>query len=732
MAIKALILKLSKPVPLLLVASILVISLCFLVANSLLSDISGKAQYWIIVANIVGIILLLLLVLINVVILYRQYRNQILGSKLSLRLVGMFVLLNFIPLLLVYYFAVQFLNKGVDSWFDVRVEQAISDALLLGQNSLEIVKQDMLKEVEEHSKNVAEIYEPWEMVRFLNDVRERYKYSEISLLTPNGRIIASDTDDNSLIPDMPDASALTQVQLGQSYSSVEPISSGTQQLRVISPVYSKNIGLPIRAIQAVKPLPLRYANLARNVESAKSQYDQMVFSRAPLRLSLILTLSLISLATLLLSCLAAFYVSRRIVAPLGTLASGTKEVAAGNYDMQLPIHSNDELGILVGSFNDMTQQINYAQGVASRSQKETEAQREYLQAVLSNLSSGVISIDDQQTLATTNSTAEKILNCVLSEHIGENLSSLAAKNENLAPFFEAIQMASNKNMQSWQDERTVLGSKGRQILIIRGSSLPHHANSSVIVFDDVTNLIQAQKDAAWGEVARRLAHEIKNPLTPIRLSAERILHKFARQVEPDTLPILEKSTRTIVQQVDAMKEMVDAFSSYAQSVRTEKTEVNLNQLLSDVLELHQHSSQTCNFELQLDNDLPIINSNSNALRQVFANLVINALHAMETVEKPQLLISTQLTNNLAGEYVDIEVTDNGTGIPKELQDSLFEPYVSSKAKGSGLGLAIVKRIVEELGGSVWAENIEPKGSKLIVRLPVTPTTEQLHKSNPVL
>ena len=697
----------------------LVITLCFLIANSLQADSSGELQYLVIIATIAGIALLVGLILINLIILYRQYRKQILGSRLSLRLVGMFILLNFLPLLLVYYFAVQFLNKGVDTWFDVRVEQAVNDALLLGQTSLETIKQDMVNEMQEHSQNIAENLSSPVLISALSDIRSRSGYSEISVLTKNGRIIANSAiAGNNLVPDLPEERALSQVALGQSYSSVEPISDNAQQLRVITPIFSNNIGFSTRVLQAIKPLPLRYANLARNVESAKSQYDQMVFSRKPLRLSLILTLSLISLATLLLSCLAAFYVSRRIVAPLGMLASGTKEVAAGNYDMKLPVQGNDEMGILVSSFNDMTRQIYHAQSIANKSQAETEEQKEYLQAVLSNLSSGVISIDENQILATINSSAEKILNFPLGQRIGKTLDDLAIENEHLAPLFEAIKMANAKQLNDWQDERTVLGPRGRQVLIIRGSILPHHENACVVVFDDVTNLIQAQKDAAWGEVARRLAHEIKNPLTPIQLSAERIMHKFANQVDSQDKAILEKSTRTIVEQVAAMKDMVNAFSSYAQSVRAEKSLITLNKLVSDVVELHQHNTNNCKLILELDDSIPKITSNSNALRQVFTNLIINALHATESSNDAQVIIRTQNTINLSGDYIDIAVIDNGIGIPKELQSSLFEPYVSSKAKGTGLGLAIVKRIVEELGGSVWAENREPHGSKFIVRLPI--------------
>ena len=710
----------SRPQVLLVIATLLVISLSFLIANSFQNELSGQEHYWIIVATVVGISILLMLVLVNFIVLFRQYRRGEIGSKLSLRLISVFLLLNFLPLLMVYFFAVQFLNKCIDSWFDVRVEQAIDDAVLLGETSLEAIKQDMIKEMSQHTEAIENIFSPAELTRALNEIAEKSDYSQVTLLSNNGQILAASFNtDNNLLNNAPNFVALAQIRNGNSFSSIESISEISQQLKVISPVYNSNIGIPPRALQAVKPLPLRYAKLAQTVESAKTQYTQMQFAREPLRLSLILTLTLISLASLLLSNLVSFFISRRIAKPLSVLASGTKEVAAGNLDTKLPVPSNDEIGILVGSFNDMTQQLSHARQTAHRSQSETEAQREYLEAVLANLSSGVISLNESLELESYNARANKILNIELNDDISTKIADLRYKYENLTPFFEAIYHASSKSMPNWQDERTIMGSKGKQFLIIQGTKLPHQQQSTVVVFDDVTSLIHAQKEAAWGEVARRLAHEIKNPLTPIQLSAERIKKKFFNQANQEDQAILEKTTRTIVQQVEALKNMVSAFSDYAQAINIKEKPVNINLLLEDIAELHHGSLNQCQITLNLDQDLPMIYSDIDALRQVFNNLFLNAMQSMQDQKESRLTICSEHHQDKSGDHMLIKVIDIGSGIKPEFRDTLFDPYVSSKKKGSGLGLAIVKRITENLGGTVWVQQNSPTGSQFIVKLPIS-------------
>jgi len=525
------------------------------------------------------------------------------GSKLSIRLISFFCALTTIPLLLVYLFSAQVLNKGVDSWFDVKVEQAVNDALILGKSSLEATKQDMIEEMQGYSREISSINNNIELYSKLYDIRIQSGFVDVSILSENGRVIANSSDRIGLTPDLANKNTVSRLKLGKVHAVIEPITDNSQQLRVIHPIPSININQPPRALQAIKPLPLRYANLANSVERAKSQYDQMRFSQEPLRWSLILILTLISLATVLLSCLAAFYASRKLVAPLSSLASGTRQVASGNYDTELPVQSGDEMGLLVSSFNDMTRQIKHAKAQQLRSQSEVESQKDHLQAVLGNLSSGVIYIDEDLCIGTTNTRAENILEYPVSKHIGESVSSIANNNESIAPLFDAISFAATTDVNNWQDERTIQGESGLKTLIVRGSRLPHHDSSSVVIFDDVTDLIKAQKDAAWGEVARRLAHEIKNPLTPIQLSAERISRKFGKLVDGDDKAVLESATKTIVQQVDAMKDMVNAFASYAQNVNTETQFTDIHTLIKETTDLHLHSSEKCQLVTELSTSL---------------------------------------------------------------------------------------------------------------------------------
>ncbi|NND00773.1 MAG: HAMP domain-containing protein [Gammaproteobacteria bacterium] len=742
MEFRALVKKVSGPVPVISVCSVLLLSVCFLIMQSLSEGASGKLQFWITLLGGIGILILVFFLVTNCYSLYRQYSRNEIGSKLTAKLVVIFFLLTIIPFSLIYFFSIQFLNKGVDSWFDVRVEQAVQDALFLGQASLEGVLEDMKSDVENYANTLSEDLDAGtvnKLLRDMEDVRELEDYVELSILTDDGRILAFSASSNSInmLPDAPGPEVFIELRIPQTYTSLEPLTNNTQQFRVVAPIGAQELGSTIYALQAIKLLPLSYANLASSVESAFNQYDQMLFARGPLRFSLILTLSLISLASLLFAILTAVYLSKRMVAPISNLAAGTQKIAEGDYGARLPVTTTDELGILTDSFNNMSIKIQDAQTAARSSQQETERQKAYLEAVLTNLSSGVFSFDHSGKLQLCNSAAVDILGLNLKGSLGQTTDQLAQQYPQVEKFISAIDFGLESGQPEWQDEVTVLGKHGRQILIMRGTLLhkgiyteayssseqvssdhTNTNNSYVVVFDDVTNLIQAQRDAAWGEVARRLAHEIKNPLTPIQLSAERIRKKFANHVDSELRETLDRSTRTIVQQVESMKEMVNAFSSYAQPVRATLRPLDVNQLIRDVVELHTSNLQGVDVDLRLDPALPEIKANASALRQVFNNLIINAYHALENTSNAKLVITAGAALQIAGNYIDVVIEDNGSGVPPDIRDSLFDPYVSSKAKGSGLGLAIVKRIVEEHSGSVWVGDSQFGGTAMHLRLPI--------------
>jgi len=745
MGIKQLIKKISSPLPVILVCTLLLFALSFLIVKSLSEDATGQLQFWITLLGTLGVVLLLFFLITNCYSLYRQYSRNEIGSKLTVKLVLIFLFLTLVPFSLIYFFSIQFLNKGVDSWFDVRIEQTVKDSLLLSKTALEGIKEEITSDVEDYAKNLTENLAAGELLRALDDIRKLEGYVELSLYTDDGRILAFSSingiADANRLPDTPPDEVFTDLRLSQTYTILEPISDNTQQLRVVVPIRTNEFGREFYGLQAIKVLPLRYATLASSVETANSQYAQMVFARGPLKFSLILTLSLISLASLLFSILTAVYLSRRMVAPISNLAAGTQKIAEGDYGTHLPVTTADELGILTDSFNNMSRKIENAQKVAFLSQQETEQQKGYLEAVLTNLSSGVFSFDQDKSLQICNSAAAEILGLDLKQTIGKTALELATQNQQAKKFFSLINNGISSGEANWQDEITLLGEHGRQMLMMRGTLL-HRASESqtfgeaeigsgskeknyVVVFDDVTNLIQAQRDAAWGEVARRLAHEIKNPLTPIQLSAERIKHKLSNKVDGELLETLNRSTRTIVQQVESMKEMVNAFSSYAQPVRAQLLPLNINDLIRDVMELHNSTLRNIDVKLILDQNLPEIKANASALRQVLNNLIINASHALDDVADGKLSIRSYIAAKVTGRYIDIVVEDNGPGIPIDIRDSLFDPYVSSKAKGSGLGLAIVKRIVEEHSGSVWAregvltqKNSAVSGTAMHLRLPI--------------
>ena len=732
MAIRTLVKRISSPGIAIAVCTAFLFSLSFLIVKSLSDDDSGALQFWIIVVGSAGTAILIFFLFTNGYTLYRQYSRKEIGSRLTTKLVGIFFVLTLIPFSLIYFFSIQFLTNGVDKWFDVRVEQTVQDALQLGRTSLDGVKQEIKTDIENYASSLTEDLDAGRWRKILRDMEEVLNlegYVEMSIHTDDGRILAfTSTDKAKLLPDWPSEEVYIELRIPQTYISLEPLNDNTQQLRVVAPIGTPNFGSTIYALQVIKLLPHSYANLASSVETAFNRYDLLLLSRGPLRFSLIVMLSLISLASLLFSMLSAVYLTKRLVVPISNLASGTQKIAEGDYGAHLPVTSSDELGILTDSFNNMSSKIDSAQKAVLSSQQETEQQKAYLEAVLTNLSSGVFSFDQEKILQICNSAAVDILGLVLPDAIGKSTFELAQQYPHLEKFIAAINSGLSSSHRAWQSEATILGIHGRQILTIHGTLLSNsehdsatpadHRENYVIVFDDVTNLIQAQRDAAWGEVARRLAHEIKNPLTPIQLSAERIKNKFADNLDGELRETLNRSTRTIVQQVESMKEMVDAFSSYAQPVRATLQSMDVNHLILDVIELHASSLSAIDVQLELNPDLPQIKANTSALRQVLNNLIINACHALEDTSAAKLVVSTQATDKTIGNYIDIIISDNGSGVPEDIRGSLFDPYVSSKAKGSGLGLAIVKRIVEEHSGSVWVSDCALGGTAMHLRLPV--------------
>ncbi len=666
---------------------------------------------------LLGLVVLVVVVGINIAQLVSSYRRDTAGSRLTLRMVILFVALSLVPVSVVYFYSQQFLLHGIDSWFDVHIDSAMEDALGLSRASLDLHRRERLHTTQKTLPQLTESSVAG-MTLSLAEERERLGASELVLMDMAGQAItSSNIDPTVLIPSLPDGSIVQQVREGDSFVGLVPKGrEALLELRVV-------VADPARPLilQAIYPTSDSVSLLTEKVQISFNRYKELAFLRNSLKNTFTMALALLLLFSLLAAVWAAFFTARWLVAPVAAIATGTKAVAAGDYGQQLPLpKSRDELSFLVASFNAMTRRISRARDLANSSQQQVEAQRTYLETVLSHLSSGVMTFDLEQRLRTVNAAACRILRIEPEELIDEPLEMLVEQQPHLLQLVEALQAPLSVGKE-WQDEVIIYGSEGRQVLHCRTTPLqqPESERSGyVLVFEDITTLIRAQRDAAWGEVARRLAHEIKNPLTPIQLSAERLRHKYLHTMEEKDAAVLDRATHTIVQQVEAMKEMVNAFSDYARPPQINLQSVVLDELLAEVLELYCGDSSGPQFLLYLESDGVQVEADPLRLRQVVHNLVKNATEAIAGEADGQVEVIARQRRIDDRICVEVQVADSGSGFDNDNPNHLFEPYVTTKTRGTGLGLAIVKKIIEEHGGVIWAENRSQGGARITFRLPI--------------
>lgn len=708
---------------------LILFSLYFMSTAAQHPDRFGQWYLGLLVFNAGLLLILVLLILVQLSRLVRSLLTRVEGARLTWRLVLAFAFVAIVPVLVVYGFSTRFISSGIDNWLDVKVEQSMEDALQLGRVALEFRKNTHLHEVGEVVADIQQMTDVMANLS-LDEYRQQLEADQLTLLGSNNRIIASSmSSTEQLVPRFPSRDLLISLSDKQSYVGLEPDAGGDLQIRVVMRLMESFPGQEQRILLAVFSVPESVSGLANRIESAYDEYKGHVYLREPLKQSFSVTLMLVLLLTTLFALFAAFSMARRMLSPIVELAGATREVADGNYEHRLPVLQHDELGFLVQSFNQMTSGIKQARVIAEQNHRLAENQRNYLETVLAHLSSGVITLDEQLRLRTANGVADRIFETrkSLKAYAGQHISDIARKEGLLVRFYDQVCSHLVGDASQWQVECTLFGEEGRKILLSRGVVLSSEEKEEagwVIVFDDVTELITAQRDAAWGEVARRLAHEIKNPLTPIQLSAERIEYRLSPGLPPEKQQLLEKSTRTIVQQVASMRDMVNEFRDYASAPKIQREDVDLNGLLDEVVELYQGRQDRIRVFLDADQDLPVISADAGQIRQVMHNLIKNALEAIDA-QNGEVRVATNYVDTPQGHHLEITVSDTGGGIKPELLENLFEPYVTGKLKGTGLGLAIVKKIVEQHGGLVKAENISDRGARLVIRLPElhTPVVE---------
>jgi nitrogen fixation/metabolism regulation signal transduction histidine kinase len=663
---------------------------------------------------------LLLLVLAGVAVrLVRRLRAGRFGSRLLIKLAGILALVGVLPGALIYTVSWQFAARSIETWFDERVAQALDAGLELGRGTLELLQADLLAQTGVAARRLAEgPGAPGPLA--LERIREQLGAREVSVVGPAGQLVATAIVGRAVVPaERPPPDLLRLARETGSASQIEGLEddASAARLRVLVPL--PDAALTLRPAEAafvwvVQPLPRRLTGAALSVQAAYSEYQQRALARDALRRMYLGTLTLALVLAVFGAVLLAIVLGNQITRPLLLLADGVRQVAAGNLSARPVFRSGDELGGLTRSFAEMTQQLSDARWQVQRGVDALEAARARLQTILDTLSAGVIVFDAEGRIDTSNPGAARILRQPLHRHAGRSLAEVDA----LGDFARAVTQRfetpapggalAEATSAGWQDVLELrAGSAGVVTLLARGTAMP--GGGRLLVFDDITEIVSAQRSQAWAEVARRLAHEIKNPLTPIQLSAERLQHKLQARLEGPDKSMLQRSVATIVDQVEAMKRLVDEFRDYSRLPSAQTAPLQLNELVGDVLALYGQAMDRGHIVVRLDPGLPRIQGDASQMRQIIHNLVQNALDATADQARARVTVSTlavRADSDSGPGAVRLAVEDNGPGFDERVLRRAFEPYVTTKPRGTGLGLAVVRKIVEEHRGRIVARNLQ--------------------------
>ncbi len=692
---------------------------------------------WLLWVNVVIAGLLVLVIAgAGLRLLVRVARGQF-GSRLLLRLAGIFALVGLLPGVLVYTVSYQFVSRSIESWFDVRVEGALDAGLNLGRGTLDALVNDLAGKTRLAAERLAESGERARPLA-LERVREQLSAQEAAVLGSAGQVLASAGTagiGGVLAPERPSATLLRAARTSRVTTQLEgldddAIGQGADagpapqpRMRAVAliPSTSFSLGAEDNYLMITQLLPAQLAANALAVQSAYREYQQRSLAREGLRKMYIGTLTLTLILAVFGAVLLAVTFGNRLARPLLLLAGGVREVARGDLSPKAVFASRDELGGLTRSFAQMTQQLADARALVERTVSELEAARTKLQTILDNMSAGVIVFDPAGRIDSINPGATRILRLPLSAYVGRGLAEvpgLEGFDAMLAQRFEQLEVGPEVGERDqWQDSfelKSTVPDRDAVTLLVRGAQLPGAAR--LTVFDDITELVSAQRAEAWGEVARRLAHEIKNPLTPIQLSAERLQHKLAAKLDGPDEAVLVKSVATIVTQVQAMKQLVNEFRDYARLPAAQLAPLDLNALVGEVLGLYAQAQETGRLHVELAEALPLIEGDATQLRQVIHNLTQNALDAVAEQPGGRVQLRTEGVHSVAGvqgvqgekegwRAVRLIVTDNGPGFSERVLKRAFEPYVTTKTKGTGLGLAVVKKIADEHAARVRLLNL---------------------------
>ena len=693
-----------------LITSALVISLALLVIliRSLSNSdfISSETFQLLLKINLAFVVLLFIFIALQVYRLFKEVKKEVTGSRLTLRLVISYSVMIIVPLMVLYFVSVNFLTKSIESWFNVRVESALESGLNIGQKTLDILRKD----VELKSRSISYSLSNSKINEFnsiLSDLTEKFDIYDAMIIDDESQILAISSRDNIEIDTVfPDEKDLILANTGF-HGKIDITQENIIYLKTYQPYFliDDKIQKKFYLILTQK-IPESISQAALSVESVFEDYQALTFSRNSLKVIYQITLSIILFLAILLSISLALYFSRRFTMPLSILSEATQSIAKGNFKKKIPEQGKDELGMLVRSFNIMTTKLETANKTLELNRQRIESSRNFLESIINNMSSGIIVIDPKNNIRLTNKLASKLLGFNLELLNGQRFNQILEHGSQ----FEEIVTLVNKSKINYKEKALILKFKRRILSIQLTEEDVGRNKNKIIIIDDISEITAAQRNEAWSEVARRLAHEIKNPLTPIQLSAERIDHKFSEQLEKKDRAILSDITKTIVNQVDAIKKMVNEFTEYSRSPELTKTEINLVDLINELVNLFQKEDLTINI-LSSSKKINFM-CDEIKIRQVFVNLINNAYEAKKDDSACEIDIRLRKTKS----SMIINFIDNGSGINDDID--IFQPYVTTKKTGTGLGLAVVKKIIDEHDGSISIKNNKLSGANVEIQFSI--------------
>ena len=666
--------------------------------------------WWLIAAGGLIVTILLAMLLRYGWLLLRHNRHNMLGSRLTRRLALMFTLIAVLPGLFLFGVSAQFISYSINSWFGNDTAQALESSLTLSKSALDNTLDNT---IEQAAALQVEIISRTSMggtaAEALRLSGETARFSQVGLYNPADGTTELISNPAALPPPPAEKEVAEELQRHGSSRSVTNINGKLYAQGWLALPAAQEKG---KALFFRRPIPDNVARDAELIENARSKYAELTYAKQGLQTFFLITLLAAALLSIMLALVIALYFARRFIEPILSLAEGAKAVAQGDFSQPRPVYRNDELGQLTRLFNHMTEQLAIAREAEELNRIRQEAARHYLETVLESLTAGVITLDKTGRLKTLNRSAENILGLPLSELSGSNWHDWPQSVPQYLLLTELFQTILATEHTGKPVQTAYTGGDEARILLAKATHLPaDNGGGTVLVFDDITLLVRAQKEAAWGEVAKRLAHEIRNPLTPIQLSAERLAWKLQDKLGEQDAQILARSTDTIIKQVAAMKEMVEAFRNYARAPALKLEKQDLNKIIEEVLLLYEAGA--CTFDAVFSNIPAVMYADTTAMRQVLHNIFKNAAEAAEEAAQPEVHIHTDNTDG----KITLTVANNGKSFGKDMLANAFEPYVTDKPTGTGLGLPVVKKIVEEHGGRIALSNPAEGGASVKITLP---------------